>query len=237
MLWLALSLLLLLAAGGGAAPTADEDTDDMRRNNETRKQYMYRLLRALPQLTEDQRLLAILIAYGETIRTFDPRSHNNTAYEVGASEAAWNNNPKLAAKLVKFAPKAKWVRGSGGYGGRLFVYFGEDMIDAGMRVDPDLIFDPVSSLMSLLITQWKLQQTKFWKRSKKKVANLRIGSYGIGYMDNDPATDPETRERFEKYDRQADESRLPDNFIDRVLTDFPGPDQWSAMEQTLRAVA
>lgn len=236
MFWIALSLLLLLAAGSGAPRPAEEEDDDVQRNNETRKQYLWRMLRALPQLTEDQRLTVILIAYAETAKTFDPRSHNDTPSEVQASVNAWNNNPTLAAKLLKFAPKAKWTRGSAGYGGRLFVYFGDDMIDAHMPVDPDAVFQPVPSLMSTLITAWKLQQTGSWKRSKKKVANLRIGFYGPGYMDN-PITDPEVLERFQKYDAQADATLLPDNFIDRVLTDFPGPDQWSAMEQTLRAVA
>ena len=196
------------------------------------KAALYAMLRALPQLTEDQRLFIMLVAYGETGGTFRASAHNDTDSEVAASLKAWSNNPTLTAKLeANGIDRDQWAIGSGGYGGRLVPYFGDDMLDAKLydAVRPQLVFDPVYSLLSSLIVAWKLQQGSKWKNSDRTVKNLRAGYYGLAYIANPPA------DRIAKYRKHAEAVGLSPNFVDTVLPTFPSPAKAKAMLAILRA--
>lgn len=204
---------------------------DLKGSKKERYEELVAMLQSLSQLTEDQRNFALLVAYGETGGSWSPSAHNDTPSEVHASEKAWDNNASLASRLLNCGHGGRdaWCIGSGGYGGRLVPYFGDDMLDAGVPCQPDGVFQKNTSLISLLITAWKLQQVKSWQRSAHTVANLRVGFYGLGYMDNVPD------ERREKYIAHAKKAGLPEGFVDRELTDFPGPAQWATMLKILEA--
>jgi len=196
------------------------------------KQHLWAMLRALPELTEDQRLFVMLVAHGETGGTYRSTAHNDTPSEVAASVKAWDNSPSLAQRLTACGAGGRdaWAIGSGGYGGRLVPYFGDDMLDAGLPCHPTGVFDPHLSLVSTIITAHKLQQLPAWQRSAHTVANLRVGYYGIGYMDDPPA------DRVAKYERHADDAHLGAGFVHRVLTEFPGPASGHTMLARLRAM-
>lgn len=190
---------------------------------------LYDMLRALPELTEDQRLYIMLTAYGETGGSFRPTAHNDTPSEVAASQAAWDNNPTLAAKLVNCGHGGEdaWAIGSGGYGGRLVPYFGNDMIRGSLTCDPKLVFEARHSLLSAIITAYYMQQTWQYKASAKTVKNLRAGFYGLAYIKNPPA------DRIAKYKKHAAAIGLPESFVDRPLTTFPPPSKAKTMMQRL----
>ena len=196
------------------------------------KQHLWAMLRALPELTEDQRLFVMLVAHGETGGTYRSTAHNDTPSEVAASVKAWDKNPSLAQRLTACGAGGRdaWAIGSGGYGGRLVPYFGDDMLDAGLPCHPTGVFDPHLSLVSSIITAHKLQQLPAWQRSARTVANLRVGYYGPAYMDDPPA------DRVAKYERHADDAHLGAGFVDRVLPEFPGPASGHAMLARLRAM-
>lgn len=213
-------------------PTPSSGEDPSPSNDpakSARKQMLWSMLRSLHQLTEDQRLFVMLVAYGETQGTWKSTSHNDTPSEVEASVKAWDAAPKLAARLTacKHGGKDAWAIGSGGYGGRLVPYFGQDMLDAKLPCDPQGVFEPKLSLLSSIITAHKLQQTSGWRKSAKMVKNLRAGYYGLGYIRKPPA------DRVEKYKRHAKAVGMSDTFVDQVLTEFPGPSQWVLIYQTL----
>lgn len=195
------------------------------------KMRLWSKLRALPQLTEDQRLFIVLVAHGETGGTYRPTAHNDTASEVAASRSAWNNNATLAARLTACGHGGvdAWAIGSGGYGGRLVPYFGDDMLDAGLPCDPRGVFDSNLSLVSSIITASKLQALPAWERSRKAVANLRAGYYGLAYIEQPPA------DRVAKYKRHAADAGIGASFVDRVLPRFPGPAQAKQLLATLQA--
>lgn len=197
------------------------------------KVVLWKMLRACVVLTEDQRLTVILIAHGETGATYRSTAHNDTASEVSASVKAWDHNPALAEKLLAqgHGGRVAWCNGSGGYGGRLQPYFGDDMLDMGMAADPALLFSRVPSLLSTLVTCWKLQQTGAWERSDHTVGALRIGFYGPGMMDEPLPTD-----RREKYVRHARDSGVGIGLVDRVLPTFPAPSIVAQLGPQLRAL-
>lgn len=217
MTWLIVALLGLLAMSASAkAPQPEPSSED---DEMSPKKRLYAMLRALPMLTEDQRLFVMLVAFGETGGTYKASAHNDTPSEVAASRKAMDNED-LTRRLLgcNAGGVDEWAIGSGGFGGRLVPYFGDDMLDVGLPCSPRGVFDPVLSLVSTILVAWKLQQTKGWARSAKTVANLRVGYYGLAYIDDVPP------ERREKYIRHAEEVHLPDGFVDVVLTEFPGPE-------------
>lgn len=231
--WLIAGAVTLLAASTASA-SIDNNTDENDDVTNSPKAVLYAKLRALPQLTEDQRLFIMLVAYGETAATWKPTAWNNTPGEVEASQKAWDNNPKLARRLEQCGAGGRdaWALGSGGYGGRLIPYFGDDMLDiGGLPCSPRGVFDPDLSIVSTILTAWKLQQNAAWKNSAKTVGNLRVGYYGPGYMDDPPA------DRIAKYERHAEAVRLPPGFVQRVLPEFPGPDVSKSIYSILRGVA
>lgn len=197
------------------------------------KQKLWSMLRALPELTEDQRLFIMLVAYGETGGTFRATAHNDLPSEVLASVKAWDNNPTLAAKLVNCGAGGRdsWAIGSGGYGGRLGPYFGNDMLRARLECNPELLFDPIHSLISALVTAHYIQKGPHWKASAKTVKNLRAGYYGLAYIKNPPA------DRIEKYRKHAQAVGMSPDFVDVKLTDFPSPAAARNMVARLKNVA
>lgn len=197
----------------------------------TPKQQLWAMLEALPMLSDDQRLYIVLVAHGETAATYLPTAHNDTPDEVAASERAWDSNPQLAQRLEKTGhPRAAWTIGSGGYGGRLVPYYGDDMLDAGLPCAPAGVFEPRTSLISSIVTAHKLQRLPAWRRSARRVANLRAGYYGLAYIVAPPI------ERVKKYSRHAAAALLPTGFVDRPLDEFPGPSQGRRMLACLEGV-
>lgn len=237
MTGLILIALVLLAAGGSskAADAPSSGVPSQGGDKVERKKLLYAKLQQLP-LAESQRLFVMLVAYGETGGTWKATAHNNTASEVAASRKAWDNNATLAAKLTALGHGGKdaWAIGSGGYGGRLVPYFGDDMLDAGLAslATPQGVFDPDLSIVSTILTCWKLQQTGGWAVNPT-VGNLRVGFYGPGYMGTHPPAD-----RIAKYKRHASEVGLDagaPNFVMSTLPMFPGPGSAAQLLGILRS--
>lgn len=211
-----------------AACSGDEGKQGCMRETMSPKQVLWAKLRALPQLDEDQRLFLMLVAFGETAGTWKPTAHNDTPSEVKASVDAWDAAPKLAAALEATGhPRESWTIGSGGYGGRLGPYFGDDMLDAELDADPRLLFDGNHSIVSSIITAHKLQRLSHWQRSPQTMGALRAGYFGLAAMVTPPV------ERLEKYKRHAEQVGLPADFIERKPAIFPGPEQGAALLATL----
>lgn len=202
-------------------------------NGGSKKALLWRMLEALPELNDAQRKFIMLVAYGETGGSFRSTAHNDTASEVAASVAAWDNNPSLATKLVNcgHGGKAAWAIGSGGYGGRLGPYFGNDMLRGGLTCSPSLLFEPKHSLLSSLITAWALQQQNQWKASAKTAKNLRAGYYGLAYMRNPPA------DRIAKYRKHSAAVGFSPDFVDQVIPTFPSPNKAKTMLARLANIA
>jgi len=194
------------------------------------KARLWNMLESLSELTTTQRMFIMLTAYGESGGGFRPTAHNDSASEVAASAAAWDNNPTLAVKLVNcgYGGKQAWAIGSGGYGGRLVPYFGNDMLRAGLTCDPGLLFEPNHSLLSSLITAYYMQQTKQWKASEKTVKNLRAGYYGLAHIKWPP------EKRIAKYRRHAEAVGFDASFVDEPITTFPPPSKAKAMLARLK---
>lgn len=236
--WIAAGLTAgaaIVFGSGGKAKGADvvKKPEYIPPKGESPKQHLYAMLRAIPELTEDQRLFIVFVAHGETGATYKPTAHNDTTSEVNASRKAWANSPSLAERLRMYSGLGvdAWAIGSGGYGGRLFPYFGDDMLDAwpGAAVTPVMLFQPLPSLASSLITAHKLQQLPGWKNSDHTAGALRIGYYGIAYMD-----DPLPPERRSKYLRHLRDSGIGEPFLGHVIPEFPPPRVVAAMIDRLR---
>jgi hypothetical protein len=208
-----------LTAGGSdaSAPTLDDTKDD---GTMSPKKVLYEKLRSLPELHEMHRLFVMLTAYGETGGTFRPTAHNDTPSEVAASAAAYDNNPNLRAKLEQCGyGRSAWVIGSGGYGGRLVPYFGDDMFDIfGKCVHPTKVFDANYSIISTLKVCYTLQHTTAFSKDPT-VKRLRLGFYGLGAMQDDPSDDDE--QRFAKYAKHAEAVGLGASFVNQVIPPFP----------------
>lgn len=180
----------------------------------TLKKQLYDKLVSLPQLSEDQRLFLMLVAWNETATTWKPNSHNDTASEVEASRKAYEVDG-VSEKLETCAPRERWVQGSGGLFGMLMPYFGLNCLKIfGGCVVPEKLYDSDYAIVTACMFAAGLQKRDAFER-KPTVGVLRTGWGWPARMDNPPV------ERIAKYQRQAVKIGLPVDFIDRKLGEFP----------------
>ena len=171
----------------------------------------------------------MLVAYGESRGS--PTAHNDTSSEIAASEKAWDKYTGLRTYLLGcgLGGRAEWAIGSGGYFGRLVPYFGDDMRAIGC-VGPRDVFDPLLSIVSGILTAYKLQQWDSWK------ANPTVGTLRTGWGWPANMSDPPP-EKLAKYIKHAKKVGLPPDFVSRTLTLFPGPSKARAILARLKSGA
>lgn len=223
---------LALSGSSSAVPSSSDPIEPTPGGPMTNKQRLYAQLRALPQLTEDQRLFLILVAHGES--NYNPRAHNDSAGERAASRVAYG---RIAAKLDTCGrPRAEFEIGSGGRFGRLIPYFVNDLWGVRQCIDPQEVFGAFWDIPSAIRTCHALQGYASYTGT---VGSLRAGFGTPGWMDAPPA------DKLAKWRRHANEARLMGAgvnggaFIDRNLTRFPGGTTASlqSIVETLQAFA
>ena len=173
-------------------------------------------LRSIPELTDTQRYLLMLIAAGES--DYSPTAHNKTASEVEASQRALNNNEALRVQLQNCG--GNWAIGSIGAFQRLAPYFGADMIGIFgncIHVQPQLGFDLDYAIVSAIRTARRLQNYTSYERAPN-VGTIRLGWASPGLM---AQRDTQT-ERLDRYKETAAEQGFPDGIVDAPLTRMPG---------------
>lgn len=212
-----LAATLATAAGGRRHGGSGQHftTRKLGRRAMENKAALETMLASLP-LDDDQKRFVVLVAYGETAASFNPKAHNDTPSEVKASAEAFDRLPQhTRARLLVHAPRERWAIGSGGFGGRLVPYYGSDAVALGLPVSPDAVFIAGPSLLSLLYVCHRLQQTSGWEKGPHNVASLRVGFYGLAYMREPPP------ERIEKYQRHAAALGFGRDFPSKRMAPFP----------------
>lgn len=204
----------------------------------TNKQKLYAQLRALPMLTEDQRLAMMLIAKGES--NFSPSAWNRTASEVSASATAYQR----LLEQGRLDPACAWTRdrlavGSVGRFQRLGPYFTNDLRDLKPCAAPTIEgLDGVHDLVSALVTAHAVTNN-YPDRWNRRVSGLR-GAWGtLSWIEGD-APDA-TLAKWVGHAR--DENLAGPNttvsqaqaFLQRELTPFPRVTP--AMMAAIRSVA
>lgn len=207
----ALLLLALLALSGGKRSSSDAPSyggDDPGAGAMTKKQRLYAMLRALPQLTEDQRLFLMLVAYGES--GYSPNAFNKSAGEAAAAGKAYD---RIAATFASCGrSRADYATGSGGLFGRLVPYFCNDLRHVEPCIDPKRINDPVLDIASAIVNAHALQGYHSWQGT---VGSLRAGWATPGWMDAPPPA------KLAKWRGHAKAVGLSPAFIDTKLDKFP----------------
>lgn len=170
---------------------------------------LYSQLRALPMLTEDQRLFLMLVAHGES--RYNPRAHNDSPSEVRASARAYDRIADRFAACDR--GRDQYTIGSAGRFGRLVPYFADDLRDVVPCIDPLAIFDGLHDIASAIATARGLQGYPTWQGT---VVSLRAGWATPGWLDAPPP------DKVAKWTRHASEAGLPPDFLTRSLDRFPG---------------
>lgn len=212
------------STAGGSDTPAPTDVGTM-----TNKQRLYMQLRALPELTEDQRLFLMLVAHGESF--YNPKAFNDSAGEAAAAARAYDRIRDRFASCPY--PRASYVTGSGGRFGRLVPYYANDLRNVVPCIDPRSIGDGVHDIVSAIATAHALQGYSSWRGT---VASLRAGWATPGWMASPPA------DKVAKWRRHANEAGLMGPgvdggpFVDKTLTRFPGPAQLAGILARLQAL-
>jgi hypothetical protein len=173
------------------------------------KQRLYAQLESLPELTEDQRLFLMLVAYGES--GYKPSAHNDSASEVAASSNAYDRIADEFAACGR--PRSAYVIGSGGRFQRLVPYFAHDFRELVPCINPALVFDGFHDIISAIANAHALS-TRYasWNH---KVSGLRGGWGTIAWLDEPPL------DKVAKWRKHAVAVGLGADFLDRELTPFP----------------
>ena len=190
----------------------------------TNKQRLYAQLRALPMLTEDQRLAMMLIAKGES--NYSPRAWNRKASEVEASERAYQN----LLDQGRLDPACAWTReqlavGSVGRFQRLGPYFANDLRELKPCASPTMHgLDGVHDLVSALVTAHAISNN-YPTRWNRRISGLR-GAWGtLSWLEGD-APDA-TMAKWVGHAKEEDLAGLNTTvsqaqaFLQRELTPFP----------------
>ena len=175
-------LVIVAASGTSSAATPPKPTPPVPGGKLTRKQFLYAQLESLSQLTEDQRLFLMLVAYGETGGTWKTTAHNDTASEVAASAKAYDRIADEVAACGR--PKSAYVIGSGGRFQRLVPYFVHDLRTLVPCIDPQAVFDGVHDIVSAVANAHAL--TTRYPSWNGKVSGLRGGWGTLNWLDAPP---------------------------------------------------
>ncbi len=187
--------------GGSSAPPTSEEATAFRAQ-------LWAQLQQIPDylIDDDQRRFALYVGYGES--RWNPRAHNDSASEVAASVTAYN---RIAGRFAGCnIPRARYVRGSGGRFGRLLPYFCSDLREVVPCADPDLIFDGVHDIVSLVKLAGDLQDNPTWQGT---VGSLRAGWKTPGNLRPSAA-------RLAKMRKSAVKAGLEASFIDQKIARF-----------------
>ncbi len=214
----AIAATAVALAFGSSGASAKPPTDVPTGGPMSAKQRLYAQLRAIAELTEDQRLFLMLVAHGES--NYHASAFNKSAGEAAAAGKAYD---RIAAELGACGrPRAEYVRGSGGRFGRLVPYYVHDLRNVVHCIDPATIGDGLHDIVSAIANAHALQGYASWNGL---VSGLRGGWGTIAWLDAPPP------DKVAKWRRHATEAHLMGAgvdggaFLDRPLADFPGPSQ------------
>ena len=178
------TLATVVAVSSKASAAAPQTPSPGDNGMATNKQKLYAQLRALPMLTEDQRLAMMLIAKGES--NYSPSAWNRTASEVAASATAYQR----LLEQGRLDPACAWTRdrlavGSVGRFQRLGPYFANDLRDLKPCAAPTVEgLDGVHDLVSALVTAHAVTNN-YPDRWNRRVSGLR-GAWGtLSWIEGD----------------------------------------------------
>lgn len=164
-----------------AAPQAPDPGDD---GVATNKQKLYAQLRALPMLTEDQRLAMVLIAKGES--NYSPKAWNKSASERAASATAY----RRLLDQGRLDPACAWTEdrlaiGSVGRFQRLGPYFTNDLRELRPCASPTVEgFDGFHDLVAALVSAHAITNN-YADRWNRRISGLR-GAWGtLSWIEGD----------------------------------------------------
>lgn len=185
----------------------------------THKQRLYAQLRALPMLTEDQRLALMLVAHGES--GYKPTAFNRSASEAAAAGRAYDRLAEQGRLNAACAyTRAELAVGSAGRFQRLVPYFVNDLRDVVPCLRVAQMTDGLHDLVSAIATAAALTRNRNWNG---RVSGLRGGWGTLAWLDGAPA------DKLEKWTRHAREGGFAGTndpadaaaFLRRTLTPFP----------------